>query len=395
MVSARTRRIELLQESYSEVLDAVKHQDDKIGRLLTGLSFLTAATLAVAGLGSAQYVTRRFRVEPWGDLPLALIFLGVFVGGVVLAVSLLLAAFNTPLRLLGERQQGREHDSTIYFFHIARKSVKEWRRTVTKGSNACLEERRIQEFANETHNLAARAKYKHERISEATVILVTAMLALILAAVLTLVAAADQPACDPLPGTSECAPPPPLLITSVTAGLMGLVLTIMVLIKFQTVIRNQRQTPEDLENATEGDWEVAWYTALVAGSLAGVTTSHGWWAGLAVAVMALRAGYVLWRQWRRALSTRGKLDDRQPPVDEIEKKKANRKVGSACAAFFVTTGVGVAALLAALLAPYGVRLLVGVAIYGVLSLSEFVRSLLRARRERIDAPVPERTPQST
>ncbi|HQY32406.1 MAG TPA: hypothetical protein PLS68_00425, partial [Actinotalea sp.] len=55
-------RLELLRETYKEVLDAVKHQDDKIGRLLTGLAFLTAATLAVAGLGGAEFVTRTFDV---------------------------------------------------------------------------------------------------------------------------------------------------------------------------------------------------------------------------------------------------------------------------------------------------------------------------------------------
>src|ERR1700723_3669088 len=41
------RYFEYARLSYTEVLDATKHQDDKIGRLLTAVAFLTVAALAM------------------------------------------------------------------------------------------------------------------------------------------------------------------------------------------------------------------------------------------------------------------------------------------------------------------------------------------------------------
>lgn len=395
--SGQRRKLELLEKGYDEVLDAVKHQDDKIGRLLTGLSFLTAATLAVAGLGTAKFVTRRFTVGHLGDLPLALIFLGVFVGGVVVAVSLLLAAFSTPLRLPGQRPPGKEtpSNSTIYFYDIARQSLDLWSERCGNRSVDELEKDRIREFTDETHNLAARAKYKHDRVTEATTIVVTAMLALILAAILTLVAAADQHPCVPLAGTDECGSPSPLHITWVTGLILGVAVAVAVLIKYHTVIRNQRQTQEELEAASRGDWLQAWCTAFVAGSLLAIVPGWGW-CGLLLVIPAHWAGLVLWRQFSRIRSQINELDvetsseggegDRQAREEELARRKRERdllagKGASTRMALVVTGAVALCAVVAAVVGDYGARLAVGVSIYGVLGLSDFVRSLLIARRD--------------
>lgn len=383
----RTRRLNVLSKGYDEVLDAVKHQDDKIGRLLTGLSFLTAATLAVAGLGGARYVTRRFDVDPWGDVPLALIFLGVFIGAVVLAVSLLLAAFSTPLRLPGQRPQGNGSDSTIYFYDIARQDPDEWHRTATRGAVADIEARRVVDYAVETHNLAARAKYKYDRVSEATTILVTAMLALVLAAVLTLVAAADGRTYQLL-DAKKITTLPALPVTTSTGYLVGAVVLITVLIRYQAIIRYQRQTTDDLRKAPRGDWVVALCVAVAAGSLVVVYLPVPWVCVIAVAAASVIGIHAA--RWREAART---LDDArrsaEPPTEEDERHLV-QKVRSTRTAFVVTLLVGAAVGAALALGEYGVRAGAGVAIYGVLGLSEFVRSLLRARQERIRAVRPAR-----
>lgn len=43
----RPKMIARAEFTYREVLDATKHQDDKVGRFLTAISFLTAGTVAV------------------------------------------------------------------------------------------------------------------------------------------------------------------------------------------------------------------------------------------------------------------------------------------------------------------------------------------------------------
>ena len=106
----RQKRLKLISASYAEVLDATKHQDDKIGQLLTGVAFLTAATLALAALEPISIVSRRFASEPF-SLPLLLITLAVFLLGIAFGFMLLLISLSTPLRLqvwedLGQTGQG-------------------------------------------------------------------------------------------------------------------------------------------------------------------------------------------------------------------------------------------------------------------------------------------------
>src|SRR4051794_32127601 len=47
------RAIELAERAYKEVLDATKHQDDKVGRFLTAIAFLTTGSIALIATGVA------------------------------------------------------------------------------------------------------------------------------------------------------------------------------------------------------------------------------------------------------------------------------------------------------------------------------------------------------
>ena len=95
-------RFELLKFSYQEVLDATKHQDDKINRLLTTVAFITAAALALTS--SAMTAHRSPRPSWWTAscaLPLASIGLAGFLAGVTVSVILLIVSMTTPLVLPG------------------------------------------------------------------------------------------------------------------------------------------------------------------------------------------------------------------------------------------------------------------------------------------------------
>ena len=188
--------------SYHEVLDATKHQDDKIGRMITSIAFLTAAALSLAALSGAQFVTREFYVSPY-RLPLGLITLIVFLVGVIFTVLLLLASLATPLRVpgLGEeaesfrkrrRQQRWVADvesSQSYFYPISRVTVNDW---VKKWQAPVedLKEERLESLVREIHNLAVRTTFKYNRGTEAVSMLAFALLTLGLAAAFISISAA-------------------------------------------------------------------------------------------------------------------------------------------------------------------------------------------------------------
>jgi hypothetical protein len=192
-------KIELAKFSYAEVLDATKHQDDKIGRLLTSVAFLTAATLALAALSSADYIAARFNADPF-TLPLALIALTIFLLAVMLTVLLLLTSLAAPLRVPGlaevsstHRRSGRQWAadiaaSQLYFYSISTISVDRWRRKWQAPTNE-LRRERLASLIDETHNLATRTRFKYDRTSEAVALLSFALLSFGLAAFFVAVAA--------------------------------------------------------------------------------------------------------------------------------------------------------------------------------------------------------------
>ena len=189
-----SQKLKLAAFSYAEVLDATKHQDDKIGQLLTSVAFLTAATIALAALEPTQLLGGSFIVPPF-RLPLGLIALTVFLLGIAYSVMLLLINLSTPLRLPGlggsrtERSKGRGMDwaghveaSQIYFFEIAGLSVDEWERK-WDATASVLERERLASLIKETHNLSLRTSAKYDRTTEAVSLLSVSLLAFALSVV--------------------------------------------------------------------------------------------------------------------------------------------------------------------------------------------------------------------
>ena len=187
--------LELLTDSYKEVLDATKHQDDKIGRLFTGISFLTAGALALANLATGTYLRQSY-VGWEGWPPPAMLFLGAFLSLVVIAVMLLINSLATPLRVPGlSRLNEKPHvdwvnnvkASQLYFGEISKLGLKEWGNK-WKGAVPELEIERAQALVGETHNLAVRTQFKYGRTSEAIAVFNLALLSLSLTIVFCLTA---------------------------------------------------------------------------------------------------------------------------------------------------------------------------------------------------------------
>jgi hypothetical protein len=192
-------KLKLVEFSYKEVLDATKHQDDKIGRMLTSVAFLTAASIALAGLSSAAFLTRPYVVAPF-TVPLGLVALVVFLSGVVFTVVLLLTSLATPLRIPGiaessqvprRRTQtwvGDVKASQLYFYSISGVTLGAWERKWEASADE-LKEERFELLVRETHNIGVRTTFKYDRGTEASALLSFSLLAFGLAVILEAVAA--------------------------------------------------------------------------------------------------------------------------------------------------------------------------------------------------------------
>lgn len=280
-------KLELIRETYREVLDATKHQDDKIGRLLTGLAFLTAASLALAGLNGAEFLRHDFDVRPF-TLPLGLISLSAFLVGVVLAVLLLVASFGTPLRLPGQRatSDGRSAvtwakgipGSAVYFFAITNLSLSEWE-TKWQASAGELKRERRESLFPETHNLAARTTFKYDRVAEATSIVSLALLSFLLAGLFVLFAA-DASTADAEP------------LSQSQRWVLGTVVAAASLLQIQARLRYRRQTVNEAVPLRDfgGPGLVAWasrgFAVVVSAALLLLIVPGGrWQVGAVLAVL--------------------------------------------------------------------------------------------------------------
>jgi hypothetical protein len=193
-------RFELLKFSYQEVLDATKHQDDKINRLLTTVAFITAAALALTTLGhDSAPITATFLVDGRLALPLASIGLAGFLAGVTVSVILLIVSMTTPLVLPGGsnpvtpaiRYVSGPKTGQFYFNEISGSALPAWHRKWRQDIPS-LKRERNDSLVRETHNLAVRTEYKYQRSNAAVAVLSFALLSFVLSAILILVAAERQ-----------------------------------------------------------------------------------------------------------------------------------------------------------------------------------------------------------
>jgi hypothetical protein len=169
---------ELLKFSYSEVLDATKHQDDKVGRLLGAVAFLTGGALVFANKDVLQVdVLVGDQAYPLGAVTLAAFLLIDLV-----AVASFMIAMSAPLTLPRESGPRRSH---IYFRTIAGLSKDEWTALWTAEGLEGFED----ELRGEIRNIAERADRKYGRTTIATNLFLAALTVLAPTVVLGLAAA--------------------------------------------------------------------------------------------------------------------------------------------------------------------------------------------------------------
>ncbi len=165
-------KLTMLGESYKEVLDATKHQDDKVGRLLTAAAFWTSGSLALLAFdkGSAIKAT-------WdnGMGHLTIYFATAYLLLISAASLQLVNSIMTPLTLPSKRPPRADYPSQLYFLSISRYSKKEWEE-YWRGIS-CIDHDRIGMYAQENYNIATRATFKYARTTEAVALLQLSLLA--------------------------------------------------------------------------------------------------------------------------------------------------------------------------------------------------------------------------
>lgn len=157
-------RLRLLQFSYAEVLDATKHQDDKVGRILGAVAFLTGGALVFANKDVLQVnVLIADRAYPLGAVSL-----GAFLLIDLVAVASFMIAMSAPLTLPRESIDQKSH---IYFRIIAALPKDKWDQLWTDDGLRDIEA----ELRGEIRNIAERADRKYGRTTIATNLFLAAL----------------------------------------------------------------------------------------------------------------------------------------------------------------------------------------------------------------------------
>lgn len=176
MAMADPSRHDLALISYREVLDATKHQDDKIGRLLAAVAFLTG--------GALVFTTRDILQATYAlgdhEYRLTALLLGAFLVLDLVAVALWILTMATPLTW---PDTSDKHQSFLFFRAIADMKEDEWKE---KWASDNLTEQHTDNLIVEAHNLARRADGKYDRSRLATRIFLASLILLVPALVLSI-----------------------------------------------------------------------------------------------------------------------------------------------------------------------------------------------------------------
>ena len=176
-------------QSYSEVLLFLKHQDDKINRVLTALAFLTAA-------GVTLYIFSRSDASAYADFPtfanagvsLDDYFFASFIVGVAVAVALSVVALDPTafepkfLESGGKKPEknGPGSESSLLFYGaIAGSRRDEWQELLKKGESELFGVY-VRSLHADTHRLARRARHKVRRAGTASSVVQFTVVALAL-----------------------------------------------------------------------------------------------------------------------------------------------------------------------------------------------------------------------
>jgi hypothetical protein len=174
---------EVFKESYTEVLLFLKHQDDKINRVLTALAFLTAAGVAlyIQGRTNSPLLFANHDVEADNY------FFASFLFGLFFALSIALVALD-PTSVVPRYLDPEGSTSILFWQSIGGRESEQWAATRGPGAAASLAD----SFHLDARRLAHRARHKVRRFGQATAFVQLAVVSLTLLGLIRLSNASEH-----------------------------------------------------------------------------------------------------------------------------------------------------------------------------------------------------------
>jgi hypothetical protein len=169
-------RADVYEHSYNEVLAFLKHQDEKIGRVLTALAFLTAAGVALFALStrpSHPLIFDKSNIDV-GDF-----FFAVFTVSLLLSLLAILAAVDPTTQTPRFLSAGASGESIIFYSWIY-KAVRNGTWLKADQDVEDLNERLARSFHRDAMELARRAEHKVSRFADSRAFVHIAIVALAL-----------------------------------------------------------------------------------------------------------------------------------------------------------------------------------------------------------------------
>ena len=267
-VAKDVSKTDYLKFTYKEVLDATKHQDDKIGRILTALAFLSTSAFAMANLDQGRLLFQQFSYEN-ETKHIAVYALGVFALGVIATILLLMSSFSTPLHfpnMTSESEEGigkkESSASTFYFNEIATISLDEWTNIWESENLEKIRIRREKNLIKETHNLSLRVKIKYDRMTEAVAIFSFSLLAFAVSTLFVVIAANQR-----IPAENSNQDLPPIAISYHTRMAVVVLFCFYLFIQIHSSYQNRNRFVEYKDNIKKSNPIFLWISASIVVSI--------------------------------------------------------------------------------------------------------------------------------
>jgi hypothetical protein len=180
-------RLETAWNAYREVLDATKHQDEKIGRFLTAIAFLFTGAIAFGT--RAEFMSVQLVFEPGWERALPAIFLAGFLVLSLISVLLLVVAIGPNLTFPRPERDGPP-SSRLFFLSIAAMTTDRW--NYLWRAPDPMPGQMLRMLVSEAHNLATKTDFKYKRTNEARAIFSLGLLLLALSIILGFEALANH-----------------------------------------------------------------------------------------------------------------------------------------------------------------------------------------------------------
>ncbi|MGP8124326.1 MAG: hypothetical protein ACLQEQ_00415 [Nitrososphaerales archaeon] len=176
------RKAALAKSILDGVVDSSNHEDEKVGRILYSMSFLTVGTT----IAFSAFLGNRIGTIAYGVDLVSVLFLG-YILFLVMGTIIILEAMSPRLYLRpgrGARAKGADTDSasldSMHFFKsIARKSQAEWLAYFKDAGSADLLMREYDDALRQAHFLSSKVNQKVEYIRKAKWIMLIAALFLL------------------------------------------------------------------------------------------------------------------------------------------------------------------------------------------------------------------------